>query len=321
MTVKGRILRALERAEGQTVSGQALADALGVSRAAVWKGIQALRQEGYAIEAATNRGYRLAQDGVRLSAEGIRAHRSGEFADAPVFVHDRLDSTNTEAKRLALSGAPHGTLVLADEQTAGRGRRGHAFYSPARTGLYMSVLLRVEAAPEEAYRFTLAAAVAACDGIEAELGFRPQIKWVNDVMWEGRKVAGVLTEAVTDFESGLTELVIIGMGVNLNPPEAGFPEEISGIAGALTSSPVNRNRLAARLADALFAALSLPPDRLLTRYRADCLVPGRDVCFQRNGRAYHGRALAVRDDGGLQVLLADGTELTLYSGEVSVQLD
>lgn len=321
MTAKGRILQALERAEGRAVSGQVLADELGVSRAAVWKGIQALRQEGYAIEAATNRGYRLAQDGARLSAEGIRAHRSGQFADAPVFVYDQLDSTNTEAKRLALSGAPHGALILADEQTAGRGRRGHTFFSPARTGLYMSMLLRVEARPEEAYRFTLAAAVAACDGIEAELGFRPQIKWVNDVMLEGRKVAGVLTEAVTDFESGLTELVIIGMGVNLNPPETGFPEEISEIAGALTPSPVNRNRLAARLADALLEALALPPDRLLTRYRADCLVPGRPVRFQRDGRAYGGRALAVLDDGGLLVLLEDGTELTLYSGEVSVQLD
>ncbi|MDO4357478.1 MAG: biotin--[acetyl-CoA-carboxylase] ligase [Clostridia bacterium] len=320
MTVKSRILQELERSDGRAVSGQSLADALGVSRAAVWKGIQALRSEGYAIEAATNRGYRLAMGGEKLSSEGVSAHRAGRFADAPVYVHDVLDSTNTEIKRLALNGAPHGTLVLADGQTAGRGRRGHTFFSPPGTGLYMSALLRAEARPSEAYRFTLAAAVAVCDAVQAELGVRPGIKWVNDMLVDGRKVAGLLTEAVTDFESGLTEFVVIGMGINLQPPQGGFPPDVAPVAAALCDVPVNRNRLAARLADALFEALALSPERLLERYRADCVVPGRRIRFQMDGREREAMALAVQDDGGLLVQLADGTRQTLHSGEISVSL-
>lgn len=321
MSVKSRILQALERSGGAAVSGQALADELGVSRAAVWKGIQALRAEGYAIEAATNRGYRLSDSGGRLSAEGIGAHRCGRFADAPVYVYEQIDSTNTQAKRLALSGAPHGTLVLADEQTEGRGRRGHSFFSPPRTGLYMSALLRVEALPGDAYRFTLAAAVAVCDAIEAELGVRPGIKWVNDVLLNGKKVAGLLTEAVTDFESGLTETVIIGIGINLHEPEGGFPEALSEIAAALSDRPLNRNRLAARVADALFDALALSPEALLEQYRADCVVVGRQIRLLREGGACDALALEVLDDGGLRVRLADGTEQTLRFGEISIRLD
>lgn len=229
---KERVLRALEAREGAHVSGAQLARELGVTRNSVWKAVNALRREGYHIDATTNRGYALSHEDDLLSASGIRRFLP---ADAPLFptVRKCLDSTNAEALRRAVDGAPEGTVIVAEEQTAGRGRRGRSFFSPAGTGIYLSILVRPALPAERAHLLTCSAAVAVAEAIEACAGVDASIKWVNDVYCRGKKVAGILTEGSFDLEGGVLQHAVVGIGVNVRPPHAGFPAEIAERAGAV----------------------------------------------------------------------------------------
>lgn len=229
---KERVLRALEAREGAHVSGAQLARELGVTRNSVWKAVNALRREGYHIGATTNRGYALSHEDDLLSASGIRRFLP---ADVPLFpaVRKSLDSTNAEALRRAVDGAPEGTVIVAEEQTAGRGRRGRSFFSPAGTGIYLSILVRPALAAERAHLLTCSAAVAVAEAIEACAGVDASIKWVNDVYCRGKKVAGILTEGSFDLEGGVLQHAVVGIGVNVRPPHAGFPAEIAERAGAV----------------------------------------------------------------------------------------
>ena len=201
MTVKSSLLEMLEKNKGEVLSGERIAGTLGCTRAAVWKAVKSLREEGYHIEAGPNKGYMLAKDTNRLSQEGIRL-----FLDDPdvrIDIYDELESTNQTAKKEAMMGeAGHGAFVIARSQTAGRGRRGREFYSPADAGLYMSVILKPQGTIHDSLLITTAAAVAVYRAVEQICGIRLDIKWVNDLFYQGRKVCGILTEAVTDFESG-----------------------------------------------------------------------------------------------------------------------
>ena len=239
-----------------------------MSRAAVWKAVKSLEEEGHRITAATNRGYQLEAASDVLTAQGVRYHLRPAYRDCAVLVERRVGSTNTQVKKLAADGAGGRTILLADEQTAGRGRMGRGFYSPARTGVYMSLLLRPETDSAQLPIITVAAAAAVCEAIEALTGLETQVKWVNDVLVGGRKVCGILTEAVSDFESGRTESVIVGIGVNVKTPPALFPAELREIAGSLLPASVSRNRLAAEIANRLFDyAADLPGRAYLEPYR------------------------------------------------------
>ena len=193
---KQALLAALSAAQGECISGQQLARQLGVSRAAVHKAAAALAAQGYALEAAPRRGYRLA-GGDPFCAEAV-----GEY-DAPIFLYDTLESSNRTAKTLALEGAPHGTMVLAGQQTAGRGRLGRRFESPAGKGVYLSLVLRPSLPMTEAQAVTVSAAVAVCRAVKKLCGLELGIKWVNDLYYNGKKVCGILTEAGADLESCL----------------------------------------------------------------------------------------------------------------------
>ena len=201
MTVKSSLLEMLEKNKGEVLSGESIAGELGCTRAAVWKAVKSLREEGYHIEAGPNKGYMLAKDTNRLSQEGIRL-----FLDDPkvkIDIYDELESTNQTAKKEAMMGeAGHGAFVIARSQTAGRGRRGREFYSPADTGLYMSVILKPQGTIHDSLLITTAAAVAVYRAVAQLCGIQLDIKWVNDLFYKGKKVCGILTEAVTDFESG-----------------------------------------------------------------------------------------------------------------------
>ena len=227
MTTKEQLLTLLEARQGSFVSGEELAGALSLSRAAVCKAIKALRQEGCAIEAITNRGYRLSPDSDILSAQGVKKHLNPNFQ---ITVSPSVDSTNTLLRSMAEQGAPEGTVVIANAQTKGRGRRGRTFYSPGNTGIYLSLLLRpVNAGPRQTVTLTAAAAVALCQAMEAVSGAEPQIKWVNDIFLNGRKVSGILSEAAFGLESGVPEYVVVGVGINVYTPEGGFPPELAEI--------------------------------------------------------------------------------------------
>ncbi len=321
---KEKVLALLKGGEGY-LSGAEMSRQLGISRAAVWKAIDALRQEGYQIDSATNRGYRLCASPDRLSEGEIRPYCTGELIGRALRVFETIDSTNSYLKREA-ANLPDGTAAVADCQTGGRGRLGRSFRSAPGEGVYLSVLLHPALPPEEAVNLTAYVAVAVCDGIEAAAGVRPQIKWTNDIILGGRKICGILTEMGIEGESGALQYLVTGIGVNANQRAEDWPEELREIAGSIrqaTGRPVARGRLAACLLNALdeMYARWRAGDRApyLARYRADCLTVGREVRLLEAGRTLRGRALAIDERFGLVVRLEDGTERTVTSGEVSVR--
>ena len=237
---------------------------------------------------------------------------------------DSIDSTNTRARELARQGAPHGTVLIADHQTGGRGRRGRSFHSPAGSGIYMSVILRPHCAPQQIMHLTCAAAVAMCDAVESAVGFRPGIKWTNDLVCGKRKIAGVLTELGFD-NRGNVDFAVIGIGINCCQQEADFPEDIRSIAGSLTSisgQSIDRAVVAAAMMDALYrmdAELLTGKAHILNRYRKDCITLGKEISLVRGEEIRHGTALDIDDAGALIVRFPDGTAEAVNSGEVIVR--
>lgn len=322
MTVKQSVLRALGEARGASVSGEVLAQSLGVSRAAVWKAIKSLQGEGYRISAGTNRGYRLEEYPDLLTAEGISAMLPLELAQLDLRVFDEIDSTNLEAKRLAMTGLSR-CAVIADRQTAGRGRLGRSFYSPPGCGIYTSLLLRPR--PDQLADVTLlttAAGVAVCRALQKAAGVQAEIKWVNDLYLNGKKICGILTEGVTDFESGMIESIVIGYGVNFRD-DAHLPEELRPIVGSVFGAEpptITRSALAAAmLAELLPLAEDLSSRSFLPEYRRRSMLLGREIVFSRAGGRFAAVAEGIDDNGGLVVRLPDGSRETLRSGEVSVR--
>ena len=322
MAVTDEVLRILEARRGETVSGEEAAAALGLSRAAVWKAVTALRARGFGIEAGSNRGYALVSDGNRLHPETVRRHLGTREA-LDLRVYDSVEgSTNDLVRREAAAGAPEGLCVIADTQTGGKGRQGRAFLSPPGTGLYLSLLLRPKLPAEQAVGVTTAAAVAVCRAIEDLGGGPAEIKWVNDVWVRGRKVCGILTEAAVDMEGGGLDYAVLGIGVNLFPPPEGFPGELAVSAGAVfPGKPADdeRSRLAAAILDRFLPLYRALPHRdWLPDYRARCLLTGREVRFLQGGRERRGLVLGVDDEARLLLRLPEGGETALASGEVQL---
>lgn len=319
MPLKNDILAILEANRGAAVSGQKLAEGFGVSRNAVWKAIKALQEEGYQIEAATRSGYRLTVDCDLLSAPGIRTYLLPRYQDLAVFVYPELDSTNNEAKRLLAQGFTGQGLILAESQNAGRGRLGRSFFSPRGSGVYMTLILQPGAAVESILPLTTMAAVAVTEAIEQLCGLRPEIKWVNDVYLQGKKICGILTEAESGLEAGVVSSVIVGIGINVHP--ADFPPQIREIAGALDCRDLRRNRLIAAVVNRLLDLAADPADHsYLDSYRSHSLVLGREITYQERGGEVRARAIGVDALGGLEIELADGSRQVLRSGEISLRL-
>ena len=235
---------------------------------------------------------------------------------------ETITSTNDVLKQLANQGAPEGTVLVADCQTGGRGRLGRTFLSPSQVGIYLSVLLRPNCKPSELMHLTCASATATCTAIQEAAGFRPGIKWTNDIVYENRKLSGTLTE-LSIQPDGSTAYAIIGTGINCNQMD--FPPEIRDIAGSLkmaTGRQIDRALMAAKLIDALYDT----NQRLLTRkaeiiaaYRQDCVTLGRKISVIQKDRVRHGTALDVDEAGALIVRFNDGSVETVNSGEVSVR--
>ncbi|MEG2930939.1 MAG: biotin--[acetyl-CoA-carboxylase] ligase [Ruthenibacterium sp.] len=322
MAVRQELLRILEENKGEVLSGEALAQRLCVSRAAVWKAIKQLQKEGHVIGAATNRGYTLETTSDVLSAEGLLPYLVRQ--DVRVEVQASIASTNQTAKELAAAGAPHGSLVAASQQTAGRGRRGRSFLSPPDTGLYLSVILRSNVPMSDGALITSAAAVAVCRALHSVCGMEEvQIKWVNDLYLHGKKCCGILTEAAADMETGGVDYIVVGIGLNLLPPEGGFPPELADVATALfpRGTQVPRCRLAAEIANELLRLGDTLPDvSFMEEYRARNFVPGRDITIFQNGGQRSAHAVSVTDDGHLLVRLPDGATEELSFGEISIRL-
>lgn len=320
MSIRSSLLAVLEEKKGETVSGQALAEQLGVSRAAIWKGIKALQAAGHTITAVTKKGYCLEKKSDVISAQGIRLCREEQYRGLPITAVTSLPSTNTMAKQLALEGAAHGTLVVAEEQLAGRGRRGRSFYSPARTGIYMSLILRPDGTAAENLILTAAAAVAVCKVIDRHVQGKAGIKWVNDIFLNGRKVCGILTEAVTDFESGMVESIVVGIGVNITTDPLSAPEELRTVLGSLGDKDMPRNQWIAEIADGLLALYEQREKRaFMEEYRARSILLGQRVCYEKNGTKFQGTAVDINGEGNLVLQTQQGEFLTITSGEVTIR--
>ena len=288
MAAMDEVLRILEARRGEAVSGEQIAADLGLSRAAVWKAVSGLKDRGFRIAAGPNRGYTLASDGGSLHPETIRRHlrAAGEFQ---LRVYDRVEgSTNDLVREAAVRGEAEGLAVIADTQTAGRGRQGRTFVSPSGTGAYLSLLLRPKLPAAEAVAITGIAAVAVVRAL-GDLGVGGAgIKWVNDIYLRGRKVCGILTEATLDMESGGLDYAVLGIGVNLFSPPGGFPPELTEIAGAVfPGKPEDdeRSRLIAAILDRFLPLYRALPDKgWLEEYRSRSILTGREVRFLRQGR-------------------------------------
>ena len=241
-----------------------------------------------------------------------------------LYWYEQLPSTNALAKNMAAAGAPQGTVLLADSQSAGRGRLGRSFHSPGGAGLYLSVILRPHCPPAQLMHLTCAVGVAVCDAVEEVLGFRPGIKWVNDLVVGDRKLGGILAEASMDTKTGCVSYAIVGIGINCNQHPADFPNELQNIAcsaAMATGTSIDRARLAAAIIchmERMSHSLSQQKD-IMARYRHDCVTIGKDVNIIHNDQIREGQALNVEDDGSLLVRFDDGSVRTVNSGDVSVR--
>ena len=322
--MKEQVLALLIREEESYLSGEAISQTLGVSRAAVWKAIEALRADGFAIEAATRRGYRLAGSPDRLSPGTILPLLRKDRADR-LICFDSIDSTNTYAKKIALQGAPDGTMILADEQTGGRGRRGRSFYSPAGQGVYLTGLYHPDVPPSRVSHFTAYVAAAVCRAIESTTACRPAVKWPNDILLSGKKVCGILTEMALEGETGLLQYLITGMGVNVGQLPEDFPEEIRPLATSLkaeSGTDVKRSVLCAALINELDDAMEafLREDRNYWQYyRTRCITLGCPVWILSGSRKDPAFAEDLAEDFGLIVRWENGSLETVYAGEVSLR--
>lgn len=325
MKLKEKVLLLLKTREGEFLSGQELAEQLEVTRAGIWKAIKALQEEGYPIEATTNRGYALQSMPDILSVVGIKQELLKENQYLHVEVEKQIDSTNTRLKQMVTEGEHRDMVLLAEEQTQGRGRFGRAFFSPYGTGLYMSFLLHPQLQYREGELLTISAAVAVAKAIEKISGEEAQIKWVNDIWMRGRKIAGILTEASTSLESGQLEYAIIGIGINVTEPAQGFPEELKDIAHSVFPKAIKkenlRNQLAGEIINQFMSYYRKIREReFLEEYKKRSFVVGKDISVLRMGQKRNAKALEVDNQCHLKVQYEDGTIEYLSSGEVSIRV-
>ena len=315
------VLAFLAEAADEFVSGEAISNKLGLTRAAVWKHVESLRAQGYRIDAVPARGYRLTGVPDRLTPLELRPLLNTHDLGRVVHWFEEISSTSDRAKELADQGAEHGEVVVAEAQTSGRGRRGRAWASPARKNLYFSVVLRPELPPARAPELTLVGSVAVCDALR-QAGVQAGIKWPNDLLASGRKIAGILTELAA--EPDRVEWVVLGAGVNVNARPEDFPAEVRDEA---TSVLLERGQAAPR---ALFAAACLTaledwidrhaeegfgPVRQAWRERSVTL--GREVVVTVDGRELAGVAEDIDETGALLVRTRVGVE-RIISGDVQL---
>ncbi len=325
--MKTKILQIL-RQSGDYVSGQELCDSLGVSRTAVWKAIKQLREKGYEIEAVQNRGYRLAAVPDVLSQQEIESLIRTKWLGHEVFYYEEIDSTNTEAKRKAEEGAPHGTLVVADMQKAGRGRRGSSWSSPHNQRTFIPLQPRPQIEPAYAPMLTLVKAIAVARGISKITGLKAQIKWPNDVVINGKKVVGILTEMSAQID--YVNHIVVGTGINVH--QTSFPEELADKATSIDlelknagkTGTVSRAQLLEEILEQFeecYETYIRTQDLsgLIEEYNHTLVNIGRRVKVLDPLGEFEGRALGINKHGSLLVEREDGEVTEVSSGEVSVR--
>ena len=320
--MKAEVLKMLRESDGY-VSGQQICERFGVSRTAVWKAIRRLQEEGYQVEAVRNRGYRIVDSPDVMTKEELESLMKTRWAGKNIVYYAETDSTNLRIKQLGDEGAPEGTLAVADHQSAGRGRRGRSWDSPAGSSIYMSVLLRPKIAPDRAPMLTLVMACSVAEGIMDCEDVKVQIKWPNDIIINGKKLVGILTEMSTQID--YINHVTVGVGINVNM--TGFPEELRATATSLrieTGHVVKRAPLIAAVMERLetnYEVFMKTEDMsgLMEKYSSLLVNREKEVMVLGAREQYRAYALGINNTGELIVRRDDGTEEAVYAGEVSVR--
>jgi len=341
MATKDKVLEILTQNTEKPVSGEKLAEACGVSRAAVWKAINSLREQNCQIEGTTNGGYVLHGSADLVTNELVISELSKNYEslkNSHVECFTQIDSTNTYAKSI-LSKAGNlrnadGTLTeagkeysnsiyIAESQTAGKGRLGRTFVSPAKTGIYLTVIYAPEGGIKNPAAITAFSAVAVCRVIKKLYNIEPQIKWINDIYVNGKKISGILTEGSANFETGMIESAVIGIGININDNQDVFnAAQIAGSILGETNTSVTRAQLAANIAGETLCILSEPENELIDEYKKLSFTIGQTLTVHpvigNSQKDFTAKAIDIDNNCGLVVQKEDGTVITLSSGEVSL---
>lgn len=321
---KSELLKRLFEANGQPVSGQEIADAFGVSRTAIWKYIKELEKDGYEIGTIRKKGYYLIAVPDRVNEANVKKHLTTEVYGQNILYVESCASTQLLAHEQAQEDAVDGTVIIAEEQTAGKGRMSRAWASKARKGIWMSVISRPHLTPQQAPQMTLVAAVAVTRAIEEVTGLVPHIKWPNDILLDGKKVTGILTELQADPDA--IKAIILGIGINVNQEEADFPPELETIATSLQMAhgqPVNRAQLIAKILKYLedyikiYETHGFNPIKLLWEGYSN--TAGKRIRAVMLNETIEGMALGISDDGMLEVKMDDGTIRGIYSADIELK--
>ena len=341
MATKDKVLTLLTDSKEQVISGEALARQCGVSRAAVWKAITALRNQGYSIEGSTNGGYVLKDATDVFTKELFCTYFTREFPrfkDSHIECFKEIPQSALSSRGLSQDDASpnnedrnsgskpyHRAIIVAEKQTAGRGRMGRVFYSPEKTGIYLSVIYSPDSGIREPAQITAFSAVAVCRAIQKLCGIEPAIKWINDIFIQGKKAGGILTEGFTNFETGIIETAIIGIGVNIEDNPEAFPQEVQHVVTSLAHSSgtkVDRCALAAEIAGNTLQILTEDSATVMEEYKRRSFLIGKQLTVYPvigdEATAYSALVRDIDQHANLVVELADGSYKTLSSGEVSI---
>ena len=329
MKTKEAVLLYLQEHTGEPISGEIMALALNKSRTSIWKAIQSLKKEGYSIESSTNKGYTLSQNNDVLSEQQITQELIQQHhpIDWIIQTMESTTSTNDLAKLYANHNSTTPAIFISEEQTAGRGRLGRKFVSPSKTGLYISLCLFPTIALEDLSLITCATAVACVETLEELTGKSLNIKWVNDLFYQDKKVGGILTEIISDFESQQVQALIVGMGINLIENHQSFPEELHSIVGSIFSSKTeydnssfNRNHFIAQFLEKwTFYYQNLSKRDFIKSYKEHSNVIGKFVNIFEGNQTYSAYAKDIDENGHLIIEKEDNTLHSLSYGEVSIR--
>ena len=329
MKTKEAVLHYLQEHAGEPISGEIMALALNKSRTSIWKAIQSLKKDGYTIESSTNKGYTLSENNDVLSEQQITQELIQQHhpIDWNIQTMESTTSTNDLAKIYANQNSATPAIFISEEQTAGRGRLGRTFVSPAKSGLYISLCLFPTVALEDLSLITCATAVACIETIEQLTGKSLDIKWVNDLFYQDKKVGGILTEVISDFESQQVQALIVGIGINLIDSPQSFPEELHSIVGSVFSSKeeynessFNRNHFIAQFLEKwTFYYQNLSQRNFITSYKEHSNVIGKSIKVIEGNHVYHAMAKDIDENGHLIIEKEGNTLHSLSYGEVSIR--
>jgi BirA family transcriptional regulator, biotin operon repressor / biotin---[acetyl-CoA-carboxylase] ligase len=322
--VRKRLLDAFTKSNGEFLSGQYLADLLGCSRTAIWKHMEDLRNEGFELEAIRRKGYRIVSVPEKITSNEIQLGLTTKRLGRQIHYEESVSSTQKIALQMSFDGAPEGTIVIAEEQTSGRGRMNREWHSAKFSGIWMSIILRPDLLPKDAPQLTLITAVAIVQAIEEVTTLHPEIKWPNDILVNGKKVTGILTEL--QAESDRINSVIIGIGMNVNQESNSFPDEIASIATSMfieSGEKINRARLIQVVLTKLeylydlYLQEGFYPIKLL--WESYAVSIGKMINARMLKETIKGKALGITDDGVLMLEDDSGKVHYIYSADIELQ--